>query len=261
MTSWHDDPAEVERAKALAAGDAGRAIVRISLEYCQPILFGDPANHKPVQSIRTASATLVTIGSLKIAVTCAHVFRAYSRLREATEDRKVIFQVGNVSFDPLERLLDVDDALDIASFDLADLNHTKAGVRGGPLTFHEPTVWPPNPVVPGDFVSLSGFPGAWKDVYPGGKVEHDTFSVGPQEVTSVSEGRIACVFERGNWVQSSGTRGVDLKELGGMSGGPVFILRRLHWELAGIITDFSESFDLLYAAPARRLAYNGRIEP
>ena len=45
-----------------------------------------------------------------------------------------------------------------------------------------------------------------------------------------------------------------------MSGGPVFVERPLHFELVGIIKEFSQDFDLLYATNVDLINKDGLIK-
>ena len=68
-------------------------------------------------------------------------------------------------------------------------------------------------------------------------------------MASVKEDHSVCQFEREYWVETMNRHnhnGMDLHDLGGLSGGPVFIHRELFWELVGIIYEFSPEFDLMY---------------
>jgi hypothetical protein len=54
-------------------------------------------------------------------------------------------------------------------------------------------------------------------------------------------------------------RSFDLKELGGLSGGPAFVDRGLHFEFAGIIYQHSPEFDILLLRPAGLIQADGSI--
>lgn len=257
MSSWRDDPDEVARAKGLASGDLGRELVRFSLQFAQPVLFGNPPMPGVEPLVNNGTATLLRLDRGELAVTCEHVLAGYASRK--AQDRSLVFQVGMLEFDPLDRMIDRDATLDIVTFDLSGLDHRRASVRGGPMLFHEPVDWPPGRLVEGDVVSLGGFPGDWRQPAVNAWIDFDTFSVGITPVTRVSPDRVVCQFEREYWVQSYGTRGMEFKALGGMSGAPVMVLRKLHFELAGIVSQFSGEFDLLYVAPASRLRRDGTI--
>ena len=51
----------------------------------------------------------------------------------------------------------------------------------------------------------------------------------------------------------------DLKTLGGLSGGPVFAERPLRRELVGIISDFKETYDIMFLQHAHWIQKDGSI--
>jgi Trypsin-like peptidase domain len=250
-------PEEIERGHALAAGPLGQELTRFTLRFGQPILIASPPSEGREVKLNNGTATLVRLGETPVAITCAHVLSAY-RERKAS-DASVEFQIGNLKVEPDECLIDENSGLDLATLNLSGRNFTSMSVRKGPPEFHEPVCWPPTPIAAGDHVTLSGYPGFWRQPPVGQLVEYDTLSVGGQEVTTVGDNRFICQFEREFWIQSFGYAGRDLHELGGMSGGPVFVLRALHWEFAGIIYQASEDYDLLYIRPATLIRADGTI--
>lgn len=79
-------------------------------------------------------------------------------------------------------------------------------------------------------------------------------------VTSVTEDRFSCQFERDYWVASFGAEHhLDLRDLGGLSGGPAFIHRGLHWDFAGVIYEFSPELDIMFFRPAHVIDIDGSI--
>jgi hypothetical protein len=250
-------PAEIERGRELAAGPLGQELTRYSLRFAQPILIANRPAPGVEARLNNGTATLVDLGSGPMAVTCSHVLEGYRNRKH--DDASVEFQIGNLKIDPLAHLIDENPALDVATISLVGRNLTNMSVRDGVPEFHVPVRWPPAPVAQGDLVTIAGYPGVWRQPPVGRSLEYDTMSVGGTEVSSASEDRFICQFERDYWIQSFGFAGRDLRQLGGMSGGPVFVLRHLHWEFAGIIYQSSEEFDLLYIRPATLIEADGRI--
>lgn len=258
----YDDPDEVRRAKARVSAPLGREIVRFPLQFAQPVLIGPGPRAGQAPTLSNGTATLLRLDGREFAVTCEHVLAKYRELR-AGGDRTVVFQVGMLAFDPEDRLTAEDKRLDLAVFDLTNLGHARASVRGsGAFQFHEPRAWPPAlPTPEEEFVSLAGFPGAGRQPPVGDHIDFDTFALGAHPVTSAHRERLTFQFEREYWEPSYGQPDPDFAALGGMSGGPVMVMRRLHWDMAGFITHFSESWDLLFAAPAVRLQSDGTLDP
>ena len=85
------------------------------------------------------------------------------------------------------------------------------------------------------------------------KIDFYGYSIGATAVRSAGEDRFACLFERQRWVSSFRHELQDLEELGRMSGGPVFRLGYLQWELVGFIYEFSPQYDIMFMRPALRI--------
>ena len=78
-------------------------------------------------------------------------------------------------------------------------------------------------------------------------LEFGTYSSGASRVETVSDTYFVTQFEKEYWIQSLGEKdAIDLKDLGGLSGGPAFISRGLSFDFAGIIYEFSSDYELLY---------------
>jgi hypothetical protein len=65
------------------------------------------------------------------------------------------------------------------------------------------------------------------------------------QVTSSSDRHFCCRFEREDWIATHGEIPPPGTQFGGLSGGPVFLVGRLHFPMVGIITDFHDAFDSL----------------
>lgn len=53
---------------------------------------------------------------------------------------------------------------------------------------------------------------------------------------------------------------MDFKALGGMSGGPAFVSRGLHFQFVGVVSDYSESYDTVFFSAAAAIRRDGSIE-
>jgi hypothetical protein len=125
--------------------------------------------------------------------------------------------------------------------------------------FFQPTSWPPATVRENDCVAMGGFPGKWRQRLSPGTLDFYSYSIGTTAVTLVGEDRFACRFERQRWISSFQHEFQDIEELGGMSGGPVFRLGCLHWELVGFIYEFSPQYDIMFLRPAHLIQADGSI--
>lgn len=87
----------------------------------------------------------------------------------------------------------------------------------------------------------------------------NSFSLGASEITAVGGNHLVCQLNREYWITSFGTTDVDFRELGGMSGGPVFAWRGLKADLVGFIYEYSQTLDLLYIRSAHCIDVNGKL--
>jgi len=241
------DPHLVEKAKKITAGPLGREMTKFPLRFAKAAIFGQRPSKNKASKINHGTITLLELIGNPIALTCSHVLDEYRKIHK---DSKVSFQIGNLDFDPLERIIDESSELDLVSIDLKGLNLNELkGTEEINSSFFTPTSWPPGKIKAGDFVAFGGYPGTWRRNVSRYELIFDSYSSGACPVASVQKDYFVCQFEREYWIETlnkHGHNGMDLHNLGGLSGGPVFILRELFWELIGIIYEFSSAFDLMY---------------
>ena len=256
------DPERVKKAKEISAGPLGKEMAKFPLRFAKAAFFGDrPAKQKP-QNVNHGTVTLLELNGRPIALTCSHVLDAYRRIHAKPN---VIFQIGNLKFNPLERIIDESESskLDIVTIDLQGLNLKELmGPEEIGSSFFTPVQWPPKSIQQGEFVAFGGFPGVWRQNVSWYEMIFDSWSSGSTQVSLVREEYFVCQFEREYWIESfniHGHDGLDLHKLGGLSGGPVFIYRNIYWEFIGMIYEFSENFDLMYVRPASLLLEDGTI--
>lgn len=255
-----EDQKLLRKAKEDAAGPLGQEMAKFPLRFAKAIFFGiKPSIDEPI-TMNNGTITFVELEKQKIGITCSHVLEAY---RKNNIDEKYIFQIGHLEFDPLERIIDESSELDIVTIDLEGLDVTKS-LNGVPIgsEFFVPYYWPPKKINNSDYVAFGGFPGIMRTYPSYNEIIFDSWSNGASQVTSVHDQYLICQFEREYWVESFnyyGYKGRDLGDLGGLSGGPVFIYRELYWELIGIIYEFSQEFDLMYIRPMSLINKNGKI--
>jgi len=260
------DPERVRRAKELAAGPQGEAMAKLPLRYAAAAFIVQPGVDSSEPIVRNGTVSLVDFGSGPIGVTCSHVLDEYRQRLD--ENEQTVFLIGNLQLDPLEALIYESKELDLVTIDLRR-KKTDQITNGGEIgsNFYRPQYWPQRNIAEGDFVALGGFPGKWRIQASPRELDSGTFSV-YTPVTSVRHDYFVCQFERGDWVESLRSHylrpfdtegGTDLHDLGGLSGGPVFIFRDVYWEFVGIIYQFSPQFDLLYARPTRFISESGSI--
>ena len=257
------DPKLVEKAKQEAAGPLGKEMTKFPLLFATAVSFKDLTGVNSVHTVNNGTVTLVDLGSGQMAITCSHVLDEYRK--RLKDNNKFVFRIGNTVLNPLEYLIDESPELDLATIDLSEINikEISLGKEIG-TSFFRPETWPPDGVNEGDFISFGGFPGKWKEQVSSGDLMLDSFSSGATEISSINDEYFICQFEREYWVESLDIKdGKDLHELGGLSGGPVFLIRDnngiTYYEFVGIIYQFSTDYDLLYIRKAKFINKDGSI--
>jgi hypothetical protein len=220
----------------------GDAIGQRVIDHLVQVLIGQPGGRAKAEEANHASGVVVLVGARPMFFTAQHVLAKY-RERHAL-DPSIVFQIGNVSFDPQPRLVfeSVQDDLVALALNVSD----QSRVPG--LTWI-PESWPPITPTPGEFVAFAGFPVEYRLNEGAGLV--DLAAVGGlMKVASTTGGSFRCVMERDRLIK---TRGPHVPPRGsrlwGMSGGPVFRIVNGKPELTGIITDFGPTFEIFIMTP------------
>jgi hypothetical protein len=153
----------------------------------------------------------------------------------------LLFQAGGLALNPSERLAWKDDVNDIAFLRVLPGEAERVGI-----SVCEPIEgWPPPHPAVGSYVLVSGFPGVERFHIAPDEVEFGAFSTLLQ-VTAVHERYVVCQFNRENWISEGRRIPPPGTVLGGMSGGPMLLDQNVAYPLAGLVSEFSASFELLY---------------
>ncbi|TET99699.1 MAG: hypothetical protein E3J23_04250 [Candidatus Stahlbacteria bacterium] len=253
------DPKLVEKAKKMTAGPLGKEMTKFPMRFAAPVFFGESPAVSKKSKISNGTASLINFGNGNLAITCYHVLSPFKEQIESRQDS--IFQIGNLKFNPLDQIIAESEELDIVTISLTpeQAKEISAGGEIGSL-FFMPPFWPPNSVNEKDFVAFGGFPGRWRQHLSSNEIMFDTYSSGACGVASVTDEYIVCQFEREYWVVTLDLHNKEeLYDISGLSGGPVFIKRSLHWEFIGIIYQFSQEFELMYIRPSKFIGEDGVI--
>lgn len=205
------------------------------------IIVGLPGSATQASEAHHGSGVLVFTGTTLCLCTARHVAAEYRKLRQ--KDDRVVFQAGNVFFDPEPRILlelEADDLI-VLGMNGSDQYHIPA------LTWTCP-VWPPACPVVDEYVAFAGLPTEYR-INAGAELQFAIVG-GILQVISASDNNFKCYMDRETLITVRGTHvpppGTNW---GGMSGGPVFRLVNGEPELCGIITDFGQSLEVYYMAP------------
>jgi hypothetical protein len=195
------------------------------------------------------------------AVTAGHVFEQF--VKDRAERRVRGCQIGNVGFNPEERLIDWgrDKKIDIATFRITPEEIAETGKK---VAVGTDGAWPPPPNV-NEVVYFGGFPGCERiEIKP---LEY-SFGLhsGMVPLTDFTEYQLGCRFDRRYWVD---VRGLGLPpvgyDLGGVSGGPmlqpVYRDGAWGWRLVGVISKaiMVEEFERITAVRAHFISPDGHI--
>lgn len=259
------DPKKIEAAKSLAQGPLGQEAAKFPLMFAAAFFFARQPRRRVAVELNNGTVSFLGFEHRRIGITCFHVLEAYRQKRE--HDPALDCYLGRLSLDPLPRIIDQDAELDIVTLDLSglDLKQVPYHPQMGSAFFY-PAVWPCTEVQEGDFVTFGGFPRLFRVPLHFQELEFGSFSYVGCRVASVHEDHIVCQFEREYWVAPERwvvpieePPGAGQLDLGGLSGGPVFILRQLHWEFVGIIYEYSIEYELLYIRPSKLIRTDGSI--
>lgn len=207
--------------------------------------------------LNSGTVFFVDLGSGPFGITAAHIIDALLRDKESFSN--LVCQVGNVELDPSDRLIGLASSRDLATFKVTSQELTNLA-----LTPHvDPGPWPPRSPQEGKGAFFGGFRlGEGKQLDLRVPYPFDFWNgFGP--LTGIYDQQIKMRFEREYWVHRPDCpEPPPGAEWGGVSGGPLFALFEnpvVFYQLAGILSEYSETLELLVATPARFISKNGSI--
>jgi hypothetical protein len=209
--------------------------------------------------VNNGTATLLRCNREFFVVTCAHVLNHYRTVRKANPE--CFFAVGNCHFDPLKQIVTEDATIDVCVIRITPAQAiavlgTRTGIGQDFFELHSR----PKPIVKiGDFVTFAGFPGDLRRLESLDTFNFGTYSSGASRVTDFHTDYFACQFERKNWIRSGDMSEPEPNSLGGMSGGPAFVIRHslaglISYEFCGIIYKMHEASECLFIRAVSAIA-------
>jgi hypothetical protein len=221
---------------------------RYAQQHALAVIIGPPPSVGG--DVNTASACVIDLSNTVYVLTAAHVYTEYkSRVeRNALVRWQIMFPAADdgglarsVAFDPRERLRSIDIANDIVALELTS---DEAAIAGA-CVCSMPLGWPPPRPEPGALATASGYPALYRDRLGHKRFEFKALSF-LLEVTTSGEFHVTMQWNRDEIVRLSGPPvpepGVNL---GGLSGGPVFLVSDLSYPIVGIVTDFHSSYEIV----------------
>lgn len=232
---------------------------------CLPVLL---AEH-PGMGDYTNSGTMTLLASPNgiIGITCSHILEEYVKL--ALQGVNLLLEVGECKIDPNKHLISHNSALDLCTFSFTTQEYMQMKANQEIIGSNCISIIHRTPIQAGDYITIGGFPGQWRDKLNNTTFRFDSFSfAGCAITTSLDEhftSRIDCLNK---WPRTLDKHSRNIpSHPGGLSGGPILINKLsengfFHWELVGIITDghfFNDTTLLIYGVPARHIQPDGTI--
>jgi hypothetical protein len=202
------------------------------------------------------TACFVRTGTELLMITCDHVLEGW--LSASAANPNLVCQVGSVEFEPTRYLVDRDADLDLATFSITDVLLSAIGSHA----LSAPS-WPPV-ATETDVVMAGGFPGIARSPIPstGIPLSQFLFPTYMRRIEGVRSDRLSVVLGTEDAYSTQGLMPTANPNLGGASGGPLFRVRSgglVLLELVGIIYEYMQSAELLFARPVTLVAHNGKL--
>lgn len=257
-----EHPISLDKAKELLAGDLGDVYRRILADCCVPIYWFNLGT-RDFAITHNGTLTIVQTPKKLLGVTAAHVLRQYE---SDLKDGSLRLQLMNEVVDHLcERVIDVSDTLDIATFALDEDLVKRLGRT--PLR-----VWPPRLPQEGKGIMIAGYPAVER-------IESMDFTVNFGLFTAIGVAR-AVTDKQVTWLMEREFQLAKAKipapppeyDLGGVSGGPLISWFESenflsHYCLSGIVIEHPDyknnkgmpPIERLIAIRADSIAESGKI--
>jgi len=247
-----------DRFRNLPAGEQRRYLeavqqmVRFARDHAVPIIFAPPLSVGG--KLNGATGCIIRLNSGPVVMTASHVLRGYEDRLGAGEILN--WQVGNLPpFDPITRVVWRDAERDVVVLRLTEREIAQIGHCIIPA----PIQWPPCTPTEGQHVLLGGYPQQLREVdSSAGKIGSGPYAA-MLPVVKVGEGYFMCQLEPKDLISYNGSPLPDPEvDLGGLSGGPALLVRKLDYPVVGVITDQKNLFNGLHLL---RVATLAGIEP
>ncbi len=227
---------------------------KLAMSLCVPFWWHGHKANGEYRIVANGTICFLNTGTRLIGVTANHVYQGY--LKNKADYQGFACQFGGSTIEPEKYLIQHDEKLDLATFDLSEVF---IGATGGSI--HYPVNWPTQPLLEGNAVLYGGYPGNLREEkLATAEIPFQSFI---SSTTAVSAGNITLHLDMPNLHWPFHENEQFNPELGGLSGGPVFRvidappIDRL--ELVGFIYEYSSNLDVMFARPASHITQNGQI--
>ena len=252
---WELPALSLDEATELTNKEFGRELIKLAVAHMTHFTFG-VVNSNGHAKIRSATCFFLKTPRKLLVVTAKHVISAY---RQAlAEDPATICQIGNLPFEPDDRLIGMGTKADLATLSITERELEK-------IAKHPIAYWPPAPPDDDDRgVLLAGYPEA-EIVMEGPRTGSFGIYTASAVAQRTTEWQLSCKVE---WDYVLGIPGVGKLppqgfDTSGMSGGPVFTIREhngiLSFPLAGVISEGQPMWDTIIAERADFIRADGSV--
>lgn len=251
--------------RELEASGYLKQIREFAMARCAPFFWSSQEPGQPAKIVHNGTITYVATGQRELGITNAHVYNQYEKDRAALSDIEA--QFGGSTIYPEQRLIDRNAKLDLAALDVPKLflDSNLAGKK-----HNRPPGWPPTRLKAGELVIYGGYPGALKEPKTGEIVW--PFQSFTWWVSEVTDSNIVLHVDFPNLLWPGHEEEKFNENLGGISGGPVFRvvetadpatkkIAKVHFELVGIIYEFSAMVDSAFARHIDNVLADGTLRP
>lgn len=246
-------PCSQAEARAVLNSGAGMELLKAAASYVVP-LFWYLDEARPTL-LHNGSGFFLRIAGPTLLVTAAHVIREYERDRSAYGS-SVKLQLLDIVLDPLKHLIDIDDAVDIATIRIQDDFPPRLGKWVYQRNAED---WPPEPPTEGRGLFFLGFPAAFLEKPSVAALDWGSYG-GLLTATAVRGDTIVSQLDRDHVEPLPGLQPPPLNAwLGGMSGAPGWTLTHVGWRLAGVLYQYSTDYELFYFRRADAIGPDGHL--
>jgi hypothetical protein len=182
-------------------------------QFCGPMFFTKSLETAKGNIIANGSFGLVDTGERRLLVTCHHVWDEFQNARLKDENLKMCVCLdirSPVLFDPIAPI-DENRELDLATFDISDLEQACRGRKFYPLSLN-----PPRAIANDDRLFFIGFPGKGREVRE---------SDGALGFVRAPFAVLVCGVSSTKFLADISDLALLPQEFGGVSGCPCFLVR------------------------------------
>jgi trypsin-like peptidase len=230
------DLSQDEQRRVLAGTDQ---VTRLAYRYALPLMITVSPSDNP---IRSGSACVLRLARATYLVTAHHIFARWKDLLISEGGgARVAFQALNSAIQPSSQVAYEDPPRDFVAFELS----TRQTADLADVAYSPFGAWPPNPILPGQYIVAAGYPAFAREHTSTGEVGFGCVS-SLHRVAAAGEGYAVCQFEREHWISTTPEcLPPPTTSLGGLSGGPVLRLDQLSYPVVGLVSQFEQNFELL----------------